>query len=167
MVVFKHFTLLGKDGEERKLKINEDDGNEVYLWRAKGNCGLLKNPYWKRCAKDEARGYFRIFVGKRYQLHRVCYYAHNPDWDIYDTSRDNQIDHIDRNKSNNHISNLRQATNSQNMENRNGKGYCYCNTHKRWFAHVQKDGKTYRKYCNTEEEAIETRRQLKEKYHTF
>ena len=164
MVVFKHFTLLDEKGEERKGKINEDDGNEVYLWKV---C-KSKPSYWNRCANYQARGYYRVGVGnKHYALHRVCYYAHNPEWNIYDSSRDNSIDHIDRNKKNNHISNLRQATNSQNQENTNAKGYSYHKSNKLWRAQIEKHSKIYTKWCKTEEEAIETRRQLKEKYHTF
>jgi len=168
MAEYLEFILLDEKGVERKGKMNKDDPNDVYLWRAKRGDRTLKNPYWKRCAINEALGYYHIKVGKKqYKLHRVCYYAHNPDWNIYDSSRDNSIDHIDRNRTNNHITNLRVATNSQNAENKNAKGYHYCETYKRWRARVTKHGKQYNKYCKTEEEAIEAREKLKEKYHTF
>ena len=164
MADFIEFVLLGKDGVERKVKINKDDGNEVYVWKV-----CKKRPsYWKRGVNTESRGYYSIIVGQRhYRNNRVCFYAHNQLWDIYNNSRDNSIDHIDGNKKNNHISNLRQATNSQNQENRNVKGYSYHKTHKRWVAHLMKDGKTYHKYCKTEEEAILAREKLKAEHHTF
>ena len=168
MTEYIEFVLLDEKGEERKLKINADDGNEVYLWRVKCGDRTLKNPYWRRCAINETHGYYNIKVGgKHYKTHRVCYYAHNPEWNIYDSSRDNSIDHIDRNKKNNHITNLRVATNSQNHENRIVKGYHYHKTHKRWIARILKHGKLYSKHCKTEEEAIEARAKLKEKYHLF
>jgi len=149
--------------------MNKDDGNEVHIWCVKGNRGLLKNPYWKRCVITQlAKGYYQLAVEKKhYLLHRMCYYAHNPEWNIYDNSRDNSIDHIDRNKKNNHITNLRVVTNSQNMENRDVKGYSYHKTMKRWRARVKKDGKEYTKYCKTEEEAILAREKLKSKHHSF
>jgi len=168
MAEYIEFVLLDEKGEERKGKMNADDPDEVYLWKVKHNHGLMKNPYWKRCAINEVSGYYKIKVGnKHYRTHRVCYYAHNPEWNINDNSRDNSIDHIDRNKNNNRISNLRVATHSQNLENNDAKGYCYHKSKKRWCAYVSKHGKQYYKYCKTEEEAIEARKQLKEKYHLF
>ena len=168
MVVFKEFTLLDNHNEERNVKMNADDPNEVYIWKVTGGRGMLKKPYWKRCAiSDKRNGYNSITITqKKYLLHRVCYYAHNPDWDIYDISSKNYIDHIDRDKTNNHISNLRIATQSQNCENRIAKGYYYDKTKNRWRAEIWKDGKTYRITCRTEEEAIAAREKLKAKYHT-
>ena len=168
MVVFIEFILLGKDGVERNVKMNADDPNEVYLWRTKCGDKTLKNPYWRRCANNESHGYYQISVGnKQYRNNRVCYYAHNPEWNIYDSSQNNSIDHIDRNRKNNHITNLRIATQSQNQENTNAKGYSYHEREKRWVARVIKHGKLYSKYCKTEEEAIAARAELKAKYHTF
>jgi len=168
MADFIEFVLLDEKGVERNVKMNKDDPNEVYLWRVKHSRNLLKNPYWNRCANNGLNMYYSNRVGKKhYLLHRMCYYAHNPEWNIYDNSHNNSIDHIDRNPKNNHISNLRVATHSQNHENRNAKGYWYDKTEKRWIARVQKHGKEYRKYCKTEEEAIAAREKLKAKYHTF
>ena len=166
MVQYLEFSLLDEKGVERNVKMNANDPNEVYVWK---ECKTIPC-YWKRCAiSDYGNGYSRINITKKpYALHRVCYFAHNPEWDIYNSSPDNSIDHIDRDKGNNHITNLRQATHSQNNENRGDvKGYSYCNTNKRWVARVMKDGKTYRKHCRTEEEAIAAREKLKAEHHTF
>jgi len=170
MSEYIEFKLLDEKGVERNVKMNADDENEVYLWKDKWRGQPMKKPYWRRIAiSDALNGYSRIDIAtKHYSLHRVCYYAHNPDWNIYDTSHDNYIDHKDRNKENNHISNLRVATNSQNSENRgNAKGYSYCERDKCWRARIRKDGKEYTKWCKTEEEAIAAREKLKEKYHTY
>lgn len=68
--------------------------------------------------KPNKEGYCRMKInGKEYLMHRVIYYAFNPSWDITDTSRDNLVDHDDTNPSNNRLSNLRIATNSQNLHN--------------------------------------------------
>ena len=169
MAEYIEFVLIDNHNEERNVKMNADDPNEVYLWRVKSGNRTLKKPYWRRCAIIDAVGlYSRINITKKsYQLHRVCYYAHNPEWDIYETSCDNSIDHIDRNPANNDISNLRAVTHSQNQENTNAKGYSYSNTRKCWVAHLTKDRKQYTKLCNTEAEAIAARAMLKEKYHTY
>ena len=169
MSEYIEFTLFDEKGVERNVKMNKDDENEVYLWKDKWRGQPMKKPYWKKCAISKmTNGYHRIVItNKLYYLHRVCYYAHNPEWDIYNNSQQNVIDHIDRNPSNNHISNLRQATNTQNSENNNAKGYFYDNTYKRWVARIGKHGKQYRKCCRTEDEAIKERENLKAKYHTF
>ena len=148
--------------------MNANDPNEVYLWRIKSGNRTLNTPYWRRCAIGANNGYSLITIAsKHYLLHRVCYYAHNPEWDIYDTSHNNEIDHIDRDKTNNHISNLRQATAAQNHENNNAKGYFYHKKNKCWVAQVRKDGKQYTKHSNTETGAIAARAKLKAKYHSF
>ena len=169
MVVFLEFSLLDNHNVERNVKMNADDPNEVYIWRVKGNRGMLKNPYWKRCVISRMNtGYYHITIThKKYLLHRVCYYAHNPEWNIYNSSQDNQIDHIDRHRTNNNISNLREATNQQNNENKIVKGYSYHKKNKQWRARLKKDGKEYCIYCNSEEEAIAAREKLKATHHSF
>lgn len=106
--------------------------------------------------KPNKDGYLRIALNgyskKIYLVHRVIYKGHNPDWDITNTIRDNSIDHIDGNKSNNKTSNLRVATNSENRINsklskNNSVGEMYihplyqkkCNS---WFfgAYISKQG---------------------------
>lgn len=60
----------------------------------------------------EAKGYVVI------NLNRTLYKAHRLAWlYVYGEWPKNQLDHIDRNKQNNIISNLRQATNGQNQQN--------------------------------------------------
>jgi len=65
------------------------------------------------------QGYLRITIkGKQYRAHRLIYQMFNEQWDITDTSQDNQIDHADNDKLNNSIDNLRVATSSQQQHNR-------------------------------------------------
>ena len=64
--------------------------------------------------------------GKRFPIrrHRLIYYAHNQNWDIFDSRRDNSIDHINGTESGDYIHNLRLVTHQQNHFNRqNAKGY--------------------------------------------
>lgn len=62
-------------------------------------------------------GHLRVDVKYRYVFfHRIVYQAFNPTWDIEDCTQ--LIDHIDRNKLNNAISNLRIVTVAENTRNR-------------------------------------------------
>ena len=54
-----------------------------------------------------------------------------------------QIDHIDRNKSNNKIENLRLATRKENSRNKSSKGFTWSKSSKKWVAQIRVDG-TYR-----------------------
>lgn len=55
---------------------------------------------------------------------------------------------------------------SDNQHNRrkysNKVGVSYCNAKNKWYAHLYKDGKRYRKYFATEEEAVSCRQQLED-----
>ena len=101
---------------------------------------------------------------KKAAIHRIMYYAHHPEWDIYDPKK--CIDHIDGNRQNNKIENLRPVTIQQNSFNRTAKG---CNFDKRsgkWKAYIQLDGKNYHiGYFETEVEAHNAYMLKKEKLH--
>ena len=83
------------------------NNNEVY--------GHYRNKYLKK--KIHKQGYYEIRLCKnaklkQFRLHRLVYEAHNGT--IPDKM---QVDHIDNNKQNNNIENLRLVTNSQNKMN--------------------------------------------------
>jgi len=62
---------------------------------------------------DTSNGYrYVCFEGKTYKEHRVVWFLYYGEWPK------NEIDHIDLNKANNAISNLRECTRSQNLANR-------------------------------------------------
>jgi hypothetical protein len=65
-------------------------------------------------------GYYKVFIdGKYYPLHRVIYYLVSGD-----NPGNRVVDHIDRNKLNNKIENLRCVSHSDNQHNRSEpKGY--------------------------------------------
>ena len=107
---------------------------------------------WRCCndKKPKSDGYIQIGVnGRRYQLHRLIYLFHNPDWDIHDISPDNEIDHDDINTSNNKIENLRIIDSSGNSRNQHKKENCssiyrgvsWNKTHRKWKAKISIDGK--------------------------
>ena len=103
-------------------------------------------------------------IYKKYGVHRLKYKAFNQEWDINNSKI--LIDHIDRVRTNNHITNLRLVTPRENLFNlSNVKGYT-----KRAHGKYQVSIKVNRKkihicMCDTEEEAREKYLQAKDKYH--
>jgi hypothetical protein len=107
---------------------------------------------WSCCndLKPKKTGYIQIEINKRnYRLHRVVYLFHNPDWNIHDISKYNEIDHDDIDTSNNKIENLRILDSSGNNRNQNKKpncssiyrGVCWDKYAKKWKASIKIDGK--------------------------
>jgi len=129
---------------------------------------------WKRCdnLKPDNLGYIRIGLRKKgkkekkFRLHRIVYKAYNPSWDIMNGITDNSIDHIDGNKTNNNIDNLRVVTHQENQFNTKAKGYYFNKQHKKWQAYICVDNKKiHLGYYETEAEAHQAYLTAKEKYH--
>jgi hypothetical protein len=89
------------------------------------------------------QGYLQAQIdGRTYTVHRLVYLYHFGEFPI-------MIDHINRDKVDNRLTNLRVATFSQNAcntkkrkDNTSGtKGVTYCNTRKAWLVKVTKDSK--------------------------
>lgn len=123
--------------------------------------------------KPNNTGYIVVGVnGKLMLLHRLVYLFHYPDWDIYDISSENQIDHINEHKLDNNIENLRITNNSENCQNKthkNGKpikGVYFDKTYNRWRAHWSVDKKKKTKTFKTEIEALEYRAKMVELHHS-
>jgi len=68
--------------------------------------------------------------------HRLLHLARNPGWDIFDSSRDNYIDHINNSKDDNTDGNLRVVTHQQNTFNTNAKGYTWHKIKNKWQAQI-------------------------------
>jgi len=122
------------------------------------NARYADNPALK--VKDFS-GYFvgKIF-NRKYLAHRVAWAIYSGEWP------EHQIDHINGNKLDNRIANLRCATNQENSKNRaigtrntSGTiGVCWYNRDRVWVARVSKNGKrkTIGLFKN-KDEAIEAR----------
>ncbi len=126
-----------------KLKL---DNYELYYWCDKIGGREIKNPYWRKKILSDYNRYLKTPINnKDFRFHRIVYYAHNPDWDIYNSSRNNSIDHIDRDKLNNNISNLRVVNQRENSLNRdcvyNAKGYGYDKANKKYRARIKLNNK--------------------------
>lgn len=88
------------------------------------------------------KGYLKASVGgKPYRIHRLVFlyhYGYMP----------SQVDHIDGNRTNNRIENLRQATSAQNNQNRTPtgssgiKGVRWHKQSKKWVASINVNGKS-------------------------
>jgi hypothetical protein len=76
------------------------------------------------------------------------------------------LDHINRIKTDNRISNLRILTNQQNTWNSNSKGISYHKERKKWISRITKNRKTiHLGWYNTEEEARQAYLNAKKNYH--
>jgi len=100
---------------------------------------------------------------KRHRLIAFCFLG--LDSLIGNKERTNLIDHIDENKLNNAVSNLRIVNHGQNVTNRKSiKGYCYYRN--RYEAIIKVNKKTYHLgYFKTEIQAKNAYLKAKEKYH--
>ena len=118
------------------------DGDGFLLWRKR-----------RRGRKQGTRA-GTVIKGKRFDNHRITFYGFG-----WETSRlifmwhhdwlPEVVDHINRDRLDNRIENLRAATQAQNQWNyeRKGKNVSFLNGS--WCASVMVAGHTYRKYFST------------------
>ena len=156
--------------ENYRLRATED-GKIERFWKAnKAQPDRWKVIKGRKVGVDE---YLQIALyltsGIRYvYIHRLVYLANNPDFDIWDNSWDNVIDHIDRNRQNNKIENLQNITQRQNNFNKGAKGYTYDNRTNKYIAQIMVDGVNHHlgRY-DTAEEAHEAYLKAKKIYHIY
>lgn len=122
---------------------------------------VWKNKKWvlKKFSID-SKGYFISgFSFEKYKqtfikLHRLIYYAYHQDWNIFDDSKENTIDHINIEKTNNDISNLRILNKQQQQFNTKCKGYCWHKQTNKWRSQIKLNGiAKHLGLFNTEQEA--------------
>lgn len=126
------------------LEYNQDTGEFFWInpkrsWVAPGT----------KAGSVEVKGYVVINInGGLYKAHRLAWLY------VYGEWPKNQLDHIDRNKQNNRIGNLRQATNGQNQQNTpkyrtkalvksKYKGVSWREQSKKWQVEIQVNKKRY------------------------
>jgi hypothetical protein len=152
---------------DRELMISEDDPENIKIWVFSNRGKPITKPYWKQAkiATDKKKYKSMIINKKIYMIHRINYYAWNQDWDIT-FRQNNMIDHIDRNPSNNHISNLRIVTNQQNQYNTNPKGIYFRKDRNVWYSTLLVKGKKiFVGYFKKEEDARKAYLEAKKIYH--
>ena len=149
------------------MELNQEIVKELFEYKDghlywKVNRGPKKKGEPVSCKTD--KGYFRVgLFGKTYRVHRLIYLLHHG-------YLPNELDHIDGNRSNNRIENLREATKSQNQYNKGiqknntsgVKGVWFDKVAKKWSTQLFVKGKKfYFGYFDSLEEAkkvIETAR---------
>jgi hypothetical protein len=110
-------------------------------------------------------GYIQINMGKEYGYLAGHHFAY---WWVYGTVDFEQLDHINRNRSDNRISNLRTVTNQQNQFNKDPKGYYWHKIQKVFRAVIRYNGKLIDLGSfHTKEEAKKAYLQAKSKYHVI
>jgi hypothetical protein len=104
---------------------------------------------WSVVKGKNNNGYLQMKIEKNmYLMHRIVAHIYG----ILDLHSELMIDHIDHNRSNNCISNLRPATSQQNSFNKNAKGYSWKKNKKKWEASIKLDGKSIYLGCFDKEE---------------
>jgi len=137
-----------------------DDGR-VWSKPRKDSSGKPRKGRFLKHAKNK-KGYHRVHLSrdgesKHFYVSRLVaiHYIPNPDGKP-------DVDHIDRDKDNNHISNLRWATEQENQDNRgmyrsNTSGHKYISYYTRddfWIFRYQKKGHKVSKSFKTKQEAL-------------
>lgn len=129
----------------RRLVVNRI--GEVYGLKADGNMRLIEN------VGNNKKGYNLIRCGyKVFKRHRIIAYTYIG-LDLENPKQ--QIDHIDGNKLNNSIHNLRVVTHQQNQWNQTkAKGYYFNKASQKWKAQITLNRKEiYLGLYNSESEA--------------
>jgi hypothetical protein len=131
--------LLDVNSIFKYLDYNPESG--VFVWKIKTKTSdigdIAGNTNW--------RGYTSIWInGTQYYAHRLAWAFFHGCWPSGD------IDHINENKSDNRIANLRPASRSENMFNRGKnknntsgiKGVVFCKATNKWRAQIMIDRKS-------------------------
>jgi len=119
-----------------KKRLSYDEETGVFIYKV----GAGKRKAGDVAGYVKADGYRMIFLsGKWFYAHRLAWFLITGAWPK------NEIDHIDGNRDNNRIKNIRAATRSENMRNcSSGNGWHWHKRAKRWQALIRVNGK--RKY---------------------
>lgn len=149
---------------ERAIELFRYDGVNGVLMRK------LKSGRWKVCGdtSNHSHGYGYVRVdGKSYLAHRLVWLLVYREWP-------DEIDHIDRDRMNNRLNNLRAVTRNENMHNQrmsknNSSGYpgvCFHKQRNKYMANIGVNGKrTHLGLFPTAEQAFTAYMLAKIQYH--
>ena len=125
--------------------------------------GVVIGPRGKEITKQSSEGY--IYINLRHQLKRYVLQVHRFLFFNFNNYLPEQIDHINRDRRDNRLINLRASTQSKNQWNRsNTKGYTKVKD--RYRAYIRCNNKRINLgYYNTEQEAHNAYLNAKSLYH--
>ena len=141
-------------------------------WTYNPETGEIFTSRGKVCSNNDVSGYVRCNIrlikngklGKGYNLlaHHFAWFWMNGNVEI------DEIDHINRNRADNRICNLRNVTHQVNQWNNNAKGYIYHKRDKKYQAQIALNNKLiYLGLYDTPEEARQAYLNAKQKYHVI
>jgi hypothetical protein len=154
--------------EELKEYLDYNPDTGIFIWK-KSNNGFIKEG--RKAGSLNSNGYNRIqFMKNEVMLHRVAYYMH------YGVDPlEKLVDHINGDKADNRIKNLRLVTNQQNLFNksslskRNFSGFTgvfWSKKARKWQVSIVYNGKNiYLGLYSNKEDAIKARKEAEIKYY--
>lgn len=158
--------MLTADRARELVSYNPETG--VFVWRVQRN-GTFRN-------KDsigwvDSHGYRLLGMdGRKYKAHRVAWLL------VYGEWPKSQLDHINRDRADNRIANLREVTNAENGQNAkprtDGKsgvvGVHFLKNCNRWWAYINTNRERVTVgYFESFEEAVAARADAKKAQHIF
>ena len=146
--------------------LNYDADTGTFTWRIKLGRKVVVG---REAGSTHSSGYVTIRIDtQRYYAHRLawCY--------VYGSWPPDEIDHINGDRADNRIANLRTATRKQNMENRahatgasGYRGVCWLEANQKWRASITHNGKCiHLGLFGTAEEASAAYKEAAAIYHT-
>lgn len=142
-----------------KLKIFKDKG-----WKVNPLTGEIFNSRGESNKRTNNQGY--VYCSTTHDRNKIRIKGHQLMWYLCYNEIPTIIDHINRIKNDNRISNLRLVTNQQNHFNLNTKGYTWNNIHKKWQSQITIDGKSiFLGRFDNEREAHKSYLEAKKIYH--
>lgn len=158
------------DPEYLRQRFQYDPSTGRLFWRVHSSMPECWNARYagREAGSPHNEGYTRVSLnGTRFLAHRLAWALHYGAWPL------DQIDHINGDRADNRISNLRQANNTANSRNAGvGKrnttgviGVCWCKNRNKWQAAITVDRITrFLGYYTDKEAAIAARKRAEEKY---
>ena len=160
-------TYITVDDVKSVLSYDEDSG--VFTWIATKS---YKKIIGKKAGVENSQGYWVIGLFKNHlYAHRLAWLYVHGEWP------EHHIDHINGDRSDNRIANLRESTNSENMQNIKGPradnkfnllGVCFDKQRQKFLAQIRLNGKNkYLGRFDNPDSAHEAYMTAKREFHEF
>lgn len=131
-------------------------------WKIKPNRNI---PIGRKLGRSCSNGYLRgTYKKQTYLIHRLVWV-----WHGQELKENMEIDHINFDRTDNRIENLRQLTRAEHDLHKRGKYVIYHKPMKKWQAYTKQTATVKSKvigYYDTEKEALEAVRKFNERRHT-